>query len=166
MNNSEELKHYGIPGMKWGRRKALPISNLRKRYDRAKEAKQDANDQYDRDFKRSSTLYGAWGPGNERRHAKTYRSAVKATKADDAYRKVKKERNTAIENAAQKVRDKQTKVEKIFFNDGTARKAAQYMVDNNMSLEKAKTKATKEAVRNTSIALAAIGAYALYEYKK
>lgn len=167
-----ELQHYGIPGMRWGRRKARPMTayearvakakaaykaankqynrDFSKAYDRSiaayspfkkhrqaneerwgaaydsaaklkqakkdyKQAKKDAKadkkrrvekgkaaiakakanykaayKQYSKDFNKSSTLLGAWGPGNKERHQKTYESALAANKALKAYKAAKK----------------------------------------------------------------------------
>lgn len=99
--NNEELMHYGIPGMKWGKgRKTVPLinKNLRKqnrmsagerKVAETKAAYKAAKKQYSKDFNKSSTLYGAWGPGNKQRHNKTYESAVAANKAEKAYKKAK-----------------------------------------------------------------------------
>lgn len=163
MYESNELKHYGVLGMKWGKRKARPVSELKSRYDKAKAAKKAAYKQYSKDFNKSSTLYGAWGPGNKQRHEKTYDSAVRTNKADAEFRAVKKERKTAIKNTYKDIQ-KNTKLgEKLLYNNATRKKAAKYVVDNNMSVSDAKKKANKEAIRNTAIMLGAIGAYKLYE---
>lgn len=165
-NNNEELMHYGVPGMRWGRRRAQRLlakaSNARqsakewnqignhkankyktlakKHHDnewneiaRAKQSKYNnyakkdlakakkleakakkleakvskaekgkaavekakaaykvAKKQYNKDFNKSSTLIGAWGPGNKERHQKTYESALAAERARKAYKAAKK----------------------------------------------------------------------------
>lgn len=45
--------------------------------------------QYSKDFNKSSTLFGAWGPGNKERHHNTYESAKAANKAYKEYKKAK-----------------------------------------------------------------------------
>ena len=44
------------------------------------------------------------------------------------------------------------------FNNATRKKAAKYVVNNNMSMSEAKKKANKAAVRNTALMMAAYGA--------
>ena len=100
--NVDELAHYGVPGMKWGKRMrtTTPLINkkLHKRKNmtpeelkvaQAKDNYVNAKKQYGRNMAKSSTLYGAWGPGNKERHERTYKSAVKATKAENAYKQAK-----------------------------------------------------------------------------
>lgn len=57
--------------------------------DKAKANYKSAYKQYNKDFSKSSSLFGAWGPGNKERHHKTYESAVAANKAEKAYKKAK-----------------------------------------------------------------------------
>ena len=70
--------------------------------------------------------------------------AVRKNKLDDAYEKV---------NSAS------TKMQRQFFSDGTRKKAAKYIVDNNMSVKDATKKANKEAIATSAIILAAYGAF-------
>lgn len=51
--NNNELYHYGILGMKWGHRKAQPISAERKRYNSAKDAKKSARKEYNKAFNKA-----------------------------------------------------------------------------------------------------------------
>ena len=43
---NDYLAHYGVKGMKWGHRKALPISAQRARYDAAKQQYKSDNMAY------------------------------------------------------------------------------------------------------------------------
>lgn len=56
---------------------------------KAKANYKEANKQYSKDFNKSSTLYGAWGPGNKERNHKSYESAKKAVSAQNAYKRAK-----------------------------------------------------------------------------
>lgn len=71
------------------RKKLANKTNAKKELDKAKSNYKAANKQYSKDFNKSSTLYGAWGPGNKERHEKTYNSALAANKAHEAYKKAK-----------------------------------------------------------------------------
>lgn len=68
---------------------ALSKASAKKDMDKAKKAYKIANKQYSKDFNKSSTLLGAWGPGNKERHHKAYESAVAANKAEAVYKKAK-----------------------------------------------------------------------------
>lgn len=174
-SDNYELYHYGVKGMKWGHRKALPKSDLRNRFDRARAEKRAANKAYSKSFnkayQRSSnpipfamTKKGraktneAWG--------NTYDAAKRANTASNKFKAVKKERKQAI-NSAYKDINKNTKFgEKLLYSEGTRRKAAKFMVDNNMSMTDAKRKANKEAIRNTAAFMGAFGAMAVASYYK
>lgn len=172
---NDELIHYGVPGMKWGKRKALPVSNTRKRFTSSKQKmydakarKRTANAAYSKAFDRLSNGYanfGARGRANRKEFERTLNESRKADEAyksaKKAYKSAKKNRKNSIDAAYEKIRKDSSYGERFLYNEGTRKKAAKYMVDNNMSMKDAKKKANKEAIRNSAIALAALGAYAV-----
>ena len=131
--NKDELMHYGVPGMRWGHRKALPISSQRARYDAAKQ-------QYKAD-------------------KKVYRkNSTQLNKSKSAMKKVKKDRKQSMKSAYYDIKKGESIKEKLIYGDSSRNKAAKYVVDNNMSISDAKKKANKEAIRNSAIILGTYGA--------
>ena len=129
----DELMHYGVPGMKWGHRKALPISSQRARYDAAKQ-------QYKTD-------------------KKVYRkNSTQLNKSKYAMKKAKKDRKQSMKSAYYDIKKSESIKEKLIYGGSSRQKAAKYVVDNNMSISDAKKKANKEAIRNSAIILGTYGA--------
>ena len=129
----DELMHYGVPGMRWGHRKALPISSQRARYDAAKQ-------QYKAD-------------------KKVYRkNSTQLNKSKSAMKKAKKDRKQSMKSAYYDIKKSESIKEKLIYGDSSRNKAAKYVVDNNMSISDAKKKANKEAIRNSAIILGTYGA--------
>lgn len=165
---TDELRHYGVPGMKWGKRKARPTSDLRRRYDDARAAKKAANKAYNKAFDKAyDNAIAGYSPFKKHREANTKRwddaweKGQVSRKADEAYKSVKKERKQAIKDTYKDINKNSSIGEKLLFSEGTRKAAAKYVVDNNMSVSDAKKKANQEAIRNTAITLAAIGAYSV-----
>ena len=65
-----------------------------------------------------------------------YKQDMKSLKKD--YKDAKKDRNTKINATTKDIRKKSKLGEKILYNKATFRKAAQYMVDNDISSTEAK----------------------------
>lgn len=78
--------------------------------------------------------------------------------AKNAYKNAKRERKNAIKDTYKGINKNTSFSEKLMFNDATRRKAAQYVVDNDMSVDEAIKKSNSEAIRNTAMFIAAYGA--------
>lgn len=164
-----ELYHYGIKGMKWGvRRKSLEKSDLRKRFDSAKENKRQAERQYTKSFNEAyNKSISAYSPikkhreENAKRWMKANKDARKAKNARQTYKTVKKERKQAIKSTYEGLNQKTSLGERLVYNNATRKKAAKYIVDNNMSVEEATKRSQGDARRNTAIVLGVYGGIAV-----
>lgn len=85
-------------------------------------------------------------------HIKDLKKGTGSKNLDKAIRKNK------IDDAYEKVQTSSKRLDRALFSDATRKKAAKYMVDNNMSMKDANKKARKVAVRNTALMLSAYGA--------
>lgn len=166
-NTEYELYHHGVKGMKWGvRKKRLPVSDTRARYDAAKQKKKQAQKEYNKAAgKAMANPLNAFTKKGAKRYDIAADKAAKSIEADAAYKVAEAKRQTKIDKVARKLRREATVADKLTYNNATRRKAAQYVVDNNMSVAEATKKAKGDAWRNTAIfvgAYAAIAARSLY----
>ena len=96
-----ELYHYGVPGMRWGHRKARPVSAERARMQSAKAAYKKSNKEYSKAYNKaynysSRHMISQWANGHkraesDRRWGDAYDKAVKANSDKAAYKQAKKE---------------------------------------------------------------------------
>lgn len=158
-----ELYHYGVKGMKWGKRKArYETSDIRKRYDQAKANKKAANKTYNKAYnKYANNPLNAFTKKGTERWNDVLDKAKAANKADQEYKQVKKARKKAIKSTARDIERKASFGDKMTYNSATYKKAAKYVVDNNMSVAEATKKAKGDAWKNTAAFVAAYGAVAI-----
>lgn len=115
---NSELYHYGVKGMKWGRR----------RYHNEERKQQKAERK------------------QQRQEYKQQRQQQKV------------ERKNNINKVYKKLNSSSTFAERVVYNDATRKKAAKYIVDNNMSVSEATRKAKQVAWVNTAIISGVLGA--------
>lgn len=170
------LQHHGIKGQKWGVRRfqnddgsltnagksRYGKSELRKNYDEKKAAYKAEKKNWKKAF---NTAYNKSGihltkkgrDADTKRWENEYDAWEKMDLAKTLYKNVKSERNTNLKNTFKDIQKNSSIGEKLTFNNATRRRAAKYVVDNNMSVSDAKKKANTEAIRNTALILAVIG---------
>ena len=168
----DELYHYGVPGMKWGHRKAQPepgsIGAKKAAY---KTAKKEYNKAYNKAYNRA---IGAWSPVKKHRQAaedrwgKAIDAADKMATAKKEYKTAKADRRAAIQKTHAEINKNTSVGQKLMYNDSTRRKAAKYVVDKKMTVEEANKKAKGDAWKNTAafLALYGIGVAAGYAINK
>lgn len=166
--NPDELYHFGVKGMKWGHRKSLPTSSLRNQVDSAKTTYKNAKKAYNKSFndayKHRAEAYSfskERRKANDARWAKNYVDANKLDSAKADYKKRKIERKQKIKNTYKSLNKSASLGEKLTYNNATRKKAAKYVVDNGMTVEQAKSRANKDAIRNTEAILAVYGTVAV-----
>ncbi len=87
-----------------------------------------------------------------------YDDAKKLNRAKDAYKTAKNERKTAIKDVYKTMNKNASIGEKLLYNDATRKRAAKYVVDNDMSYTEASKKAKNKAKRNAAIFMGIYGA--------
>ena len=147
----DELMHYGVPGMRWGHRKARPESPEHARYMAAKQQYKSANKAYNKSFNKAygySYRHAIGQYTNKKKKAESNRRWAEAydmsVKLGDAKKTMKKAK------AEYKVANKEAK--------------AQYKQTDEYKAKRAKAIKTGAVVAGT--ALAAYGTYKVSKYVK
>ena len=168
------LQHFGVKGMKWGvrhDRKALPKSSTYKKVQSAKQqyknAKKDFNKAYNKSYSYSSRHYiGQFTNKNKKAESNrlwndTADKSRALDKAEANYKNAKKERKTKIKSAQKKIRKSMSSSDRWSYSMAERKRAAKYVVDNNMSVSKAMEKVNNDTLKRASAMLAASGAIAI-----
>ena len=163
---ADELLHYGVKGMKWGVRNDDRISNLKRRYDDSKSNYKMAKRAYSKSFNAAyNRSISAWSPikkhreENDKRWEKAFEDAKKVRDAESKYKKIKKDRKNKIKNVKSKIEKESSIGDKLMYNSATRKKAAKYVVDNDMPVSDAIKRAKGDAWRNSVAFVAAYGAF-------
>lgn len=164
--NDDYLAHYGVKGMKWGvRKKSLPVSSTRAKYDEAKADYKDAKKAYSKSYAKAyNGSIGGYSPikkhrdNSRQRWEEAYRDAGRANEAKKAYKQARRERKSQIKDTHKSLNKSASVGEKLVYNSATRKKAAKYVIDNDMTVAEATKRSKKEAMRNTALFMAAYGA--------
>lgn len=167
-NEPGELYHYGVPGMRWGQRKANysdSYNNVRS----AKTAYKQAKKSYSKSFNRaynysnfthpiSSSIPGKSRDKSQKNWKAAENAAGKMNKAKANYKQAKKQYKQEVKDNYKSIKKNASIGEKLLYNDATYKKAAEHTTKyKNMSVSDAKKKAKNQAIRNTAALLAVYG---------
>lgn len=170
-----ELYHYGVPGMKWGvRKKQYGESDISSNYNKAKAAyrtaKKDYNEAFNKYYNKSHQAYSfskKKRAANDERFADAINKGIALDKAKKSYKTAKETRQQAINTTSKDLRKQANFAEKLAYNSATYKRAAKYVVDNNMTVADATKKAKTDAWRNSVAFVAGLAAVSIgAEYLK
>lgn len=160
ITEDDYLEHFGVKGMKWGVRKQK-VLNAKSEYKKARKAYHKSYNKaynYSANHPYSQFVTKKGRAESENRWEQAISDADRYNSAKNAYKNAKRERKNAIEDTYKGINRNTSFINKLMFNDATRRKAAKYVVDNDMPVDEAIKKSNREAIRNTAIILAACGA--------
>ena len=169
------LQHHGVKGMKWGVRRRPELSDSRRNLNSLKSQRRSAKKKYNKDFNKMYRYANNHRLGMNfskkqtkeynKRANKAYNSARAFERANKKYKAAKKQRRSDINSTAKSIRKNSSIGSKLLFSKGTQKRAAKYVVDNNMSVHDAKRRANRDAAVNTALVLGAYGAATLAKRK-
>ena len=169
-----ELYHHGVLGMKWGVRKYRDANGNyttsgKKKYlvDKTAKTQRDIdsfkpikNGLKDKNGRILLSKEDVSNSVNSLKATKAKKEAKLSAKWDAAA--ATQAHKAAIDKTTKEIDANTSRKEKFLFNEATRKRAAKYVVDNNMSVADATKKAHGAAWRNTAIFVGAYGAYTAY----
>ena len=146
---SDELYHYGVPGMRWGHRKAPErVINARNAMRSAKQDKRQANKEYKKAFNKATTLRGAYGKNSNKYSSDLASKMEKSRSADKAYRKAKQAYKSELNAPNSKYTKVQRNVDKRFYGESGVNR-----INKRMNKGSSRTMATaRETGRQMAVA--------------
>jgi hypothetical protein len=111
---------------------------------------------------RAEAVKGEQRIRKEAQALREYNAHIKDLKKGTGNKHLNKEvRKNKIDDAYEKVQTASTRMDRLIYSEGTRRKAAKYVVDNNMSVADATKKAKGDAWKTTAAFVAGYGALTL-----
>lgn len=161
--------HYGKLGMHWGKRtggsstspqrvrtKDLQKSATRQAFDNAKTKKKDAYDDYaDAYDNYARNPLNAFTKRGDQKFNTMNQKLKKSNRADADFKAIKTDRKLKIKSKTRELNAATTTKEKMIYNSANRKRAAKYIVDNDMPVSEATKRAKGDARRNTAILVAA-----------
>lgn len=147
-----ELYHYGVKGQKWGVRRYQNKDGSLTSDGQKKKLAFTQSDGYRNTLRKVMSNKTINKAANNLTELNMERARQK---------EAKKERKQQLKSTYKNLKDKAGLGERLLYTSGTRRKAAKYIVDNNMSVEEATRRSKGEARRNTAILLGVYGAIAV-----